>query len=242
MKVVFHADGVLTQFEGYEQLEEFDWEGYRERYGDIARLDRLLEAEGDSTNRYRLAKQADVLMLLFLLSRTELRELLAGLGYQVTEEQLSRTVDYHLARTSHGSTLSGVVSAWVLARYEPEEAWRFLQHALESDVADVQGGTTAEGIHLGAMAGTVDIVLRSLAGLRPRGEVLRFDPALPPQVKQVRFSVHYRGHRVDVELAEDHLLVRSRPGPAQPIKVLVRDQTVELAPGAEHEFSLERRP
>jgi trehalose/maltose hydrolase-like predicted phosphorylase/beta-phosphoglucomutase-like phosphatase (HAD superfamily) len=242
MKVVFHADGVLTQFEGYEQLEAFDWEGYRERYGNIARLDRLLEAEGDSTNRYQLAKQADVLMLLFLLSRTELLELLAGLGYQVTEEQLARTVDYHLARTSHGSTLSGVVSAWVLARYQPEEAWRFLQHALESDVADVQGGTTAEGIHLGAMAGTVDIVLRSLAGLRPRGKALRFDPALPPQVKRVRFSVHYRGHRVDVELTEDHLLVRSRPGPAQPIRVLVRDQTIELAPGAEHEFSLERRP
>ena len=242
MKVVFHADGVLTQFQGYEDLLEFDWEGYRERYGNIARLDRLLEAEGDSTNRYKLAKQADVLMLLFLLSRTELRELLAGLGYQVSDEQLERTVSYYLARTSHGSTLSGVVSAWVLARYEPEEAWRFLQHALESDVADVQGGTTAEGIHLGAMAGTVDIVLRCLAGLRPRGEVLRFDPALPPQVKQVSFSVHYRGHRIDVTLIEDHLLVSSRPGPAQPIKVLVRDQTVELGPGTEHEFSLKQRP
>jgi trehalose/maltose hydrolase-like predicted phosphorylase/beta-phosphoglucomutase-like phosphatase (HAD superfamily) len=242
MKVVFHADGVLTQFEGYEELLEFDWEGYRERYGNIARLDRLLEAEGDSPNRYKLSKQADVLMLLYLLSRSELLELLAGLGYQVSEDQLTRTVDYHLARTCHGSTLSGVVSAWVLARYQPEEAWRFLQHALESDVADVQGGTTAEGIHLGAMAGTVDIVLRDLAGLRPRGEVLRFDPALPPQVKQVRFSVHYRGHRVDVTLAEDRLEVSSRPGRAQPIKVLVRDQTVELAPGARQEFSLEQRP
>jgi trehalose/maltose hydrolase-like predicted phosphorylase/beta-phosphoglucomutase-like phosphatase (HAD superfamily) len=242
MKVVFHADGVLSQFEGYERLLEFDWEGYRERYGNIGRLDRLLEAEGDSTNRYRLSKQADVLMLLFLLSRHELRELLAGLGYQVSEQQLAWTVSYYLARTSHGSTLSGVVSAWVLARYQPEEAWRFLQHALEGDVADIQGGTTAEGIHLGAMAGTVDIVLRCLTGLRPRGEVLRFDPALPPQVKQLKFSVHYRGHRVDVALAEDHLEVRSRPGRARPIKVLVRDQTIELAPGARHEFSLERRP
>jgi len=179
---------------------------------------------------------------VFLLSRTELRELLAGLGYEVTEEQLSRTVDYYLARTSDGSTLSGVVTAWVLARYQPEEAWRFLQHALESDVADVQGGTTAEGIHLGAMAGTVDIVLRCLTGLRPRGEVLRFDPALPPQVKQVRFSVHYRGHRIEVTLAEDRLEVSSRPGRVQPIKLLVRDQTVELAPGARHEFALEQRP
>jgi trehalose/maltose hydrolase-like predicted phosphorylase/beta-phosphoglucomutase-like phosphatase (HAD superfamily) len=242
MRVVFHADGVLTQFEGYEDLLEFDWEGYRERYGNIGRLDRLLEAEGDSTNHYKLAKQADVLMLLFLLSRDELLELLAGLGYQVSEEQLTRTVSYHLARTSHGSTLSGVVSAWVLARYQPEEAWRFLQHALESDIADVQGGTTAEGIHLGAMAGTVDIVLRCLTGMRARGPVLRFEPALPPQVKQLKFSVHYRGHRIDLELAEDHMQLSSRPGPAQPIKVLVHDQTVELAPGQACEVSLERTP
>jgi trehalose/maltose hydrolase-like predicted phosphorylase len=239
MKVVFHADGVLTQFEGYEGLAEFDWEGYRERYGNIGRLDRLLEAEGDSTARYKLAKQADLLMLVYLLSRDELRELLAGLGYQVSADQLTRTVAYYLARTSHGSTLSGVVSAWVLARYEPEEAWRFLQHALESDIADVQGGTTAEGIHLGAMAGTVDIVLRCLTGMRARGPVLRFEPALPTEVKQLHFSVHYRGHRIDVELADDHMRLGSRPGPAQPIQVLVHDQTVELAPGQEREVSLE---
>ena len=242
MKVVFHDDGVLTQFEGYEDLLEFDWVGYRERYGNIGRLDRLLEAEGDSTDRYKLAKQADVLMLVYLLSRDELRELLAGLGYQVSAEQLARTVTYYLERTSHGSTLSGVVSAWVLARYEPKEAWQFLQHALESDVADVQGGTTAEGIHLGAMAGTVDIVLRCLTGMRARGPVLRFEPALPPEVKQMNFSVHYRGHRIDVELAEDHMRLGSRPGPAQPIQVLVHDQTVELAPGQEREVSLEGTP
>jgi trehalose/maltose hydrolase-like predicted phosphorylase len=51
MEVVFHADGVLSQFEGYEELLEFDWESYRERYGNIARLDRVLEAEGDTTIR-----------------------------------------------------------------------------------------------------------------------------------------------------------------------------------------------
>jgi trehalose/maltose hydrolase-like predicted phosphorylase/beta-phosphoglucomutase-like phosphatase (HAD superfamily) len=239
MKVVFHADGVLSQFEGYEQLLEFDWEGYREKYGNIQRLDRVLEAEGDSTVRYKLAKQADVLMLLFLLSRQELRGILADLGYEVGEEQLARTVTYYLQRTSHGSTLSGVVSAWVLIRYQPDEAWRFLLQALESDVSDVQGGTTAEGIHLGAMAGTVDIVLRCLTGMRARGEVLRFEPALPPEVKQLKFSVHYRGHRVDIALTEDRMEVRSRPGGAQPIKVLVHDETIELGPGAMHKFSLE---
>ncbi|MCU1660333.1 MAG: beta-phosphoglucomutase family hydrolase [Pseudonocardia sp.] len=240
MKVVFQADGILTQFEGYEELPEFDWEGYRERYGNIQRLDRLLEAEGDSTNRYKLAKQADVLMLLFLLSRDELRGLLHHLGYEVSAEQLARTVQYHLDRTSHGSTLSGVVTAWVMARYQPEEAWRFLQHALESDVADVQGGTTAEGIHLGAMAGTVDIVLRCLTGMRALGPVLRFDPALPPEVKHLRFSVHYRGQRVDVDLAEDCIRLSVRPGGATPVHLLVQGQAVELAPGQGRELQLER--
>jgi trehalose/maltose hydrolase-like predicted phosphorylase len=181
-------------------------------------------------------------MLLFLLSREELFALLAELGYEVTAEQLARTVDYHLKRTSHGSTLSAVVSAWVLARYEPNEAWRFLQHALNSDIADVQGGTTAEGIHLGAMAGTVDLVLRCLTGMRARGKVLRFDPAVPPQIKELKFSVHYRGHRLELSFAEDRLEVRSRFGPAPPITVLVRDESVELHPGGSHEFSLRPLP
>ena len=177
-------------------------------------------------------------MLLFLLSRDELRGLLHNLGYDVSAEQLARSVDYHLERTSHGSTLSGVVSAWVLARYRPEEAWRFLQHALESDVSDVQGGTTAEGIHLGAMAGTVDIVLRCLTGMRALGPALRFDPALPTEVKQLRFSVHYRGQRVDVELAEDRIRLSVRPGGTTPVNLLVQGQAVELAPGQERELML----
>jgi hypothetical protein len=58
-----------------------------------------------------------------------------------------------------------------------------LGQAMQSDVADVQGGTAAEGIDIGAMAGTVDLVLRCLTGMRARGQVLRFDPAMPPQIK-----------------------------------------------------------
>ena len=242
MRVVFHDDGVIAQFEGYDRLQEFDWDSYRARYGNIQRLDRVLEAEGDSTNRYKISKQADVLMLLILLSRDGLRELLHSLGYEVSEAQLARTVRYYLARTAHGLTLSGVVSAWVLAWLDPAQAWRFFVRALLSDVADVQGGTTAEGIHLGAMAGTADIVLFGLTGMRAHGDMLRFDPALLPEIKRLRFSAHYRGHRVDVTLDAGKMLVTSRPGSAPPVKILVRGQIRELAPGTHAEFSLARHP
>ena len=74
MFVPFHGDGIISQFEGYEQLAELDWDGYRERYdGNIQRLDRILRAEGDDPDRYKLAKQADTVMLFFLFSDEELR-------------------------------------------------------------------------------------------------------------------------------------------------------------------------
>src|SRR5690606_9063766 len=101
MYVPFH-DGIISQFEGYGELAELDWDGYRRRYGNIQRLDRILEAEGDDVNRYKASKQADALMLLYLLSADELRELLGHLGYRFTAEQIPGMVDYlpgpHLAR------------------------------------------------------------------------------------------------------------------------------------------------
>jgi trehalose/maltose hydrolase-like predicted phosphorylase len=239
MRVVFHADGVISQFEGYEQLEELDWEAYRRKYGNIQRLDRILEAEGDTPNRYKVSKQADVLMLLYLLSVDELRELLNGLGYELAPDAIPRTISYYLARTSHGSTLSGVVHAWVLARSERERAWEFFLQALESDVSDVQGGTTAEGVHLGAMAGTVDIVQRCFTGMEARGDVLRFNPMLPTELPEVRFSVHYRGHRVDVTITQERFRIATRPGLAPPIKLGLRDKVVDLEPGGIVEIDLE---
>jgi trehalose/maltose hydrolase-like predicted phosphorylase len=65
MYLPFHEDGIVSQFEGYDKLRELDWKDYRTRYGNIQRLDLILEAENDSPNRYKLSKQADVLMLFY---------------------------------------------------------------------------------------------------------------------------------------------------------------------------------
>ena len=135
------------------KLAELDWEDYRTRYGNIQRLDLILEAENDSANRYKLSKQADVLMLFYLFSAEELRELFERLGYPFEYETIPKNVAYYAARSSHGSTLSRVVYAWVLARSDRPRSMNFFAEALQSDVSDIQQGTTAEGVHLGAMAG-----------------------------------------------------------------------------------------
>jgi trehalose/maltose hydrolase-like predicted phosphorylase len=178
-------------------------------------------------------------MLFYLLSAEELGELLGRLGYQPDPDMIQRTIDYYLQRTSHGSTLSGVVYAWVLARCDRPQSWRFFTEALGSDVHDVQGGTTAEGIHLGAMAGTVDLAQRCYTGLETREDVLWLNPSLPEKLDGLDFDVRYRGHwGVNLHLTPQLLGVRVADSDAAPIRVGVNGEIVELSPGSMREFPL----
>ncbi|HKK50195.1 MAG TPA: glycosyl hydrolase family 65 protein, partial [Myxococcota bacterium] len=231
LRLCFHGNGILSQFEGYEDLEEFDWKGYRERYGDIQRLDRILEAEGDSPNRYKASKQADVLMLFYLFSADELQHLFELMGYPWDPDFIPRNIEYYLARTSHGSTLSWVTHAWVMARSDRAGSWRLFRDALDSDVDDIQGGTTPEGIHMGAMAGTVDLMHRCYTGLESRGNVLHFNPCLPSDLERVRFQVRYRHQVLDVDVSRSLLTISSRPFAALPITVAYRGHFRDLSPG-----------
>jgi alpha,alpha-trehalase len=240
--VPFHGEGLISQFEGYERLEEFDWDGYRERYGDIHRLDRILEAEGDTPNRYKASKQADVLMLFFLLSSDELADLLERLGYPFRPEMIPRNIDYYMHRTSHGSTLSGLVHSWVLARADRPGSWELFKQALESDVADVQGGTTPEGIHLGAMAGTVDLVARGYTGIDPRGDVLWLNPSLPRELRCLTVSIRYRHHwGINVRIADGRVRLQVPPSEAPPITVGYEGELTEVGPGETFEAPLPER-
>ena len=93
LKVPFHGREIISQFEGYEGLREFDWEGHREKYEGIQRLDRILESEHDTPNRFKASKQADVLMLFYLFSADELRELMDRLGYSFSPDAIPRNID-----------------------------------------------------------------------------------------------------------------------------------------------------
>ncbi|NLC71810.1 MAG: glycoside hydrolase family 65 protein [Desulfuromonadaceae bacterium] len=239
MRIVFHDDGIISQFEGYDQLQEFDWAKYRARYGDVMRLDRILEAEGDSPNRYKLSKQADVLMLFYLFSETELKTLFERLGYPFDEGMVKRNTDYYLYRTSHGSTLSQLVHSWVLARSDRERSWKLFIRALESDVRDVQGETTPEGIHLGAMAGTVDLVQRCYLGIETRQDALWFDPRLPDELKRLTLRLLYRGQLLEVECSHERIGIRAlRNGLAPSVCIGFGGNVFELGGGKTLEFPL----
>jgi trehalose/maltose hydrolase-like predicted phosphorylase len=245
MFVPFHSNGaedVVSQFEGYADLEELDWERYRAEHSDIHRLDRILKAEGGDPNRYQLAKQADAVMLFFLFSDDELRELLEALGYEYDPDLARRTIDHYDQRTSHGSTLSLVTHAAVLGGLDPESSWKRFLAALESDVGDVQGGTTKEGIHMGVMSGTLDLLQRGYVGASVRDGVLHFAPTLTDRLDGLTFPMQFRGTSIRVSISGDELTVHTlAEGFSRPVRIGIGDEVRELTAGAEWVAPLRRR-
>jgi alpha,alpha-trehalase len=145
-------------------------------------------------------------------------------------------LDYYLKRTSHGSTLSGIVHSWVLSRSSRRDSWALFNQALQSDINDIQGGTTAEGIHLGAMAGTIDLLQRCYPGLELYDGELRFNPVLPDELSRLNFLLRYRGHSLRVDITHEVLSIASEPAETGPVTIRIGAETRRLSPGERIQF------
>jgi trehalose/maltose hydrolase-like predicted phosphorylase/phosphoglycolate phosphatase-like HAD superfamily hydrolase len=243
MYVPFQDDGIISQFDGYPDLPEFDLAGYAARYGDLSRLDLILAAEGDSPNNYQVAKQADVLMLLYLLSAEELRDLLDGLGYRHSAPALLRTAQFYANRVVHGSSLSRVVHAWVTARTDRAASWRCFTEALSANIGDTRDGSTREGVHIGAMAGALDLAERCYLGVETRQEALWLNPRLPQPISRLHTLLTYRGHQIHVTATRSDLTLKASPCDAVPITVHpAGQQALEISGGQELTIPLKPAP
>lgn len=232
-------DDILSQYDGYFELKELDWEYYREKYGNIYRMDRLLKAEGKSADDYKVAKQADTLQTFYNLDESDVTEMLKNLGYHLSENYLSKNLEYYLARTSHGSTLSRVVHAQLANMIDDHQlSWDLYKDALTSDYADVQGGTTGEGIHAGVMAGTVTIALQSFAGLNLKGDIVKFEPHLPNHWRKVEFSFKFKNVKYDCKVTPETLSVTVQNVSHKDVQLIVNGQRQIAMNGIENIFIL----
>ncbi|MDN7021763.1 glycoside hydrolase family 65 protein [Lactiplantibacillus plantarum] len=217
--------GIIAQFEGYFNLPTLDFQAYRQKYGDIARMDRILKAESKTPDAYQVAKQADALMAFYNFDVTTVQKIIEKMGYQLPKEYLTHNIQYYLARTTHGSTLSRIVYA-VLNQLDDndDDAWKLFSEALASDYYDIQGGTTAEGIHLGVMCATLNLTTRNFGGVNPLGAHLQVNPRLPEHWQTLKFKHLFRG--VHYVFVIDHQRVTVTAD--QPSTIMIGKQHYQL--------------
>ncbi len=236
--IPFVEEGLIAQFDGYEKLKDFNWEEYNLKYTSLQRLDRILEKEGDDVNRYKVNKQADVLMLFYLFGSKELNDHFLWMNYPFETSYIQKNINFYLKQTTSGSSLSRIVHSWVMARLDRKHAWSLFKEALMSDIKDTQGGTTGEGIHLGAMAGTVDILQRCFTGLEIKDDVLWFSPRLPEEFKGMKFSLCYRSHWLVITLNHDGLFIHIEHSWGPGGKLGFMDKVYDFKEGSVFNFPL----
>jgi len=232
LNVSIRDGSVLEQFDGYMDLEELDWGQLREKYGKVHRMDRILKAEGKTPDSFQVTKQADVLMAFYNLSAANVISLLNDAGYAVGGDILARTFDYYLPRTSHGSTLSPIVHAhlaYLLGR--DELSARLFHEALLSDYLDVQGKTTAEGIHLGVMAGCVVMCIRAYAGIDLEGPLIKLDPRLPAGWTRLGLNLQHRGVQSSIIITPAKVRVRFDSNEKQSGELIITGHRTRVAYG-----------
>jgi trehalose/maltose hydrolase-like predicted phosphorylase len=86
-------------------------------------------------------------------------------------------------------------------------SWEMFKEAVTSDYVDIQGGTTAEGIHAGVMAGTVWLVYSAFAGIDFTGEIIAFKPALPVHWNSLELKFQFKGNDYSLELTHHKLIL-----------------------------------
>ena len=229
LTVPLSDEGILEQFEGYFDLKELDWEHYQQEYGNIHRMDRILKAEGESPDAYKVAKQADALMTFYILGEQRVKKVLEDLGYAPPEYLLRENFYYYLSRTSHGSTLSRLVHGYLAYQLGDKNlSWQLYTEALKSDYIDIQGGTTKEGIHAGVMTGTVYFALRAFAGLDFSDDILHLNPNLPATWRSMQLNIGFKGCRYSFKVTPETVHVRIDSEDEQ--KILVRGKEILLRP------------
>ncbi len=205
-----HADGKLVwQCEGFDALAELDldrlWTDRGKTLGSQVSQERLY--------RSKCLKQADVLMLMMLFPD------------EFTDSEVRRAWDYYVPLTTHDSSLSPGVHAIVACRLGLiEEAWRYWQQAVGTDL-DIERGGAAQGIHISNAALVWQVAVLGFAGMKTamQSDVLTFRPRLPAAWSRLAFPVVWRGTRAHVEITREHVTVANRSDKA--LDVRVGDQT-----------------
>jgi trehalose/maltose hydrolase-like predicted phosphorylase len=178
--------GLIEQFQGYFGLEEIDLVAHEPR---TAAMDVLLGRE--RIQRSKIIKQADVVMLLYLL------------WDRFPPDVREANFRYYDARTGHGSSLSPPIHAAVAARLgDLDLAMRYFRETAEIDLSNTMGNA-AGGVHVGALGGLWQAIVFGFAGVTIGDEGLRFDPRLPPGWRRLRCALQFRGQRIPVDVSRE---------------------------------------
>lgn len=182
---------IIEQFEGFfkkkkVRISEFD-KNFMPMFPKSVNMRRL----GD----YRIVKQADVVMLMFLLADL------------FSNRVKKKNYEYYLKLTLHKSSLSpSMYSAMGAIVGDSVNALHYFWVSANADLKNLHGNTS-DGAHAASLGGTWQAAVFGFAGVKLSRDVLCVDPRLPEHFKSMKFSLVIRGHKIKISVNHNKVIL-----------------------------------
>lgn len=150
----------------------------------------LLDYSRAEVNEMQILKQADVVMLCYMLP------------WRFTPRQHEANLDYYEPRTIHDSSLSKAIHGVVAARCgRAEQAWQFWQQACLIDLGD-EPHSCDDGIHAAATGAIWLGAVQGFAGLSVQRGELHLNPCLPQALRSIALPFYWQGERIELTVTQ----------------------------------------
>ncbi|MCX7771542.1 MAG: glycoside hydrolase family 65 protein [Clostridia bacterium] len=147
----------------------------------------------DRLQRYRVLKQADVILLMTLFPS------------HFTDEQKNAAWEFYEPLTLHDSTLSFGTHALLGAQINKmDKAWDYLTKSLYLDLDNIMGNTGSEGLHVASLGATWQAVILGFAGVSFSNGVIDVNPRLPETWDHLKFTLLIQGKKVSFSINKDN--------------------------------------
>lgn len=193
-------DLVIPQDDTYLKLKEIDLTKYKnqEKLRTIYR-----DYNPEQINTLQVTKQADILLLFYLLNQTFLRE-----DIQLSNAIKEANFYYYEPKTLHDSSLS-LATHSILANDigNADLAYSLFRKSTEVDLGP-QMNTSDDGIHAASIGGIWKAAIFGFAGIRLVDGKITINPKLPKQWHHMKFTIQWQGQPITLFLTKTTLSVK----------------------------------
>jgi len=210
IKINIRKDKVIEQFDGF----------FKKSYIEIINFDENgmpLLPEGVKVkdyNKTQLVKQADVLMLLYLLSD------------EFSQKTKESNFWYYESRTLHKSSLSPAVHALIALEVGAlSKAYQFFNVALRADISNLHGNS-AEGVHAASLGGVWQVVVNGFAGIKvnKKKRILKINPYMPKSWQNINCSLFWQNKLLRFNVENNKVSIKIDSNKKETLEIMVFGQ------------------
>ena len=190
-KIVLNVkrNGLIEQFDGYFRKKKVELKNLKRH--PIPPIPKSIKLK--DIGKTQLVKQADVVMLLYLLSD----------NFDLKTKE--KNFYYYLKRTVHKSSLSAAVHAAMAVEIgDIDAAYKYFEVAANMDLTLLYGNTS-DGMHAASLGVTWQAVIHGFAGIKILNETLSINPRLPDGWKEVSFCLKWQGYNLKIAINHTRL-------------------------------------